>query len=259
VVPSGLESPAAPELRAQAQRARELVHHMARDGAGYRSRALRDEAEQAYLSAGRVSQLSTSIWTALEQRSAGAIEQALRSQFEELRTLGRLLAQVGAAAYGIEQNSSQELANLDAAITRLSGLANDAVMVVSAGAAPASMPAGQVISDQTGELARLSAAFAREVVQTSRQVGMLNHELRTGVMPFRVDTTDGESSLYAPGTGYGEMASQSAPPYRPEATSGSASSSRPSWSPSPSRTYDLPRRGPDPGSGPFPPSSGYLG
>ena len=232
---------------------------MARDGAGYRSRALRDEAEQAYLSAGRVSQFSMSIWTALEQRSAGAIEQALRSQLEELRTLGRLLAQVGAAAYGVEKNSSKELADLDAAIIRLSGLANDAVMVVSAGPSPASMPAGQAVLDQTGELARLAAAFARDVVQTSRQVGMLNHELRTGVMPFRVDTADGESSLYAPGTSYGEAPSQSAPLYRPESTSGSAPGNRPSWSPRESRAYQLPKRAGDSASGPFPPSSGFLG
>jgi hypothetical protein len=260
LVSSGMESPAAPELRAQAQRARELVHHMARDGAGNRSRALRDEAEQAYLSAGRVSQLSMSIWTALEQRSAGLIEQAVRSQLEELRTLGRLLAQVGAAAYGVEKNSSKELADLDAAITRLSGLANDAVMVVSAGGgAPASMPASQSVPDHTGELARLSAAFAREVVQTSRQVGMLNHELRTGVMPFRIDTADGEAPLYAPGTGYGEASSQSAPLYRPESASGSAPGNRPSWVPRESRSYELPRRGGDAGSGPFPPSSGYIG
>jgi methyl-accepting chemotaxis protein len=260
VISSGLESPAAPELRAQAQRARELVHHMARDGAGYRSRALRDEAEQAYLSAGRVSQFSMSIWTALEQRSAGLIEQALRSQLEELRTLGQLLAQVGAAAYGIEKNSSKELADLDAAITRLSGLANDAVMVISAGGgAPASMPSGHAVLDQTGDLARLSAAFAREVVQTSRQVGMLNHELRTGVMPFRVDIADGESSLYAPGTSYGEVPSSSAPLYRRESNSGSAPGNRPSWSPRESRAYQLPKRAGDSAPDPFPPSSGYLG
>jgi hypothetical protein len=224
---------------------------MAREGAGYRSRELRDEAEQAYLSAGRVSQLAMSIWTALEQRSAGAIEQNLRSQLEELRTLGRLLAQVGAAAYGIEQNSARELSDLDAAITRLTGLAADAVMVVSTRSSPASVPSGQVVSDQISELARLSAAFAREVVQTSRQVGMLNHELRSSVMPFRVDTADSESSLYAPGTGYGEIPPQSAPLYR-ETTSGSAPTNRPSWSPSQGRSYELPRRAGDSTSSPFP-------
>jgi hypothetical protein len=87
--------------------------------------------------------------------------------------------------------------------------------------------ATQAVSDQTGELARLSAAFARDVVQTARQVGTLNHELRTGVMPFRVDTTDGESSLYAPGTGYGEVSQQSAPLYRPDPPSGSATATGP--------------------------------
>jgi methyl-accepting chemotaxis protein len=238
---AGLESSAVPELRLHAQRARELVRRIGRDGANYRSRELRDYAEQAYLSAGRVSQLATSVWGALEQRSPAGIEHALRLQLEELQTLGKLLAQLGTAAYGIERNSAGELAELDAAINHLSGVAGAASMVVSANS-PSPALGAQTVSSQTGELVRLSATFAREVAQTARQVGMLNHELRTGVMPFRVETADQESSLYAPGTGYGDMAPQSTPLYRPESASGPVPNRPSSSLPGRSHSYELPRR-----------------
>lgn len=58
------------------------------------------------------------------------------------------------------------------------------------------------------ELARLAEAFARDVAQMARQVNALTQELRTGVLPFRLDpTVDEGGDLYAPGTGYGEMPS----------------------------------------------------
>ena len=74
---TGPDSSATTELRLQTQHARELVRRIAREGANYRSQELRDYAEQAYLSAGRVSQLAMSAGVALEQRSVGAIEQRI--------------------------------------------------------------------------------------------------------------------------------------------------------------------------------------
>ena len=201
---AGLESAGAPELRQQTLRARELVRRVARDGANTRARELRDFAEQAYVSAGRVSQLAMSAGVALEQRSAGAIEIALRSQLDELRTLGRLLAQVGVAAYGVQENSGKELADLDAAIGRIAALATDSGTSARAANPPSSTSPGVARPDQSADLARLSTAFARDVAQMARQVGVLTHELRSGVIPFRVDPGDEESNLYAPGTGYND-------------------------------------------------------
>lgn len=236
---TGPDSSATTELRLQTQHARELVRRIAREGASYRSQELRDYAEQAYLSAGRVSQLAMSAGVALEQRSVGAIESVLRSQLEELRTLGRLLAQLGAAAYGVQQNSSKELSDLDAAIARLSAVATDVGIMPSGTSAPASTPPGQLGADQSAELSRLSAAFARDVAQMARHVGTLTHELRSGVTPFRVDNASEESSLYAPGTGsgYGEMAPHSRPVFRNQGNGISSPQSYPSSGPRQSRTY----------------------
>ena len=163
----------------------------------------------------------------------------MRSQLEELRTLGRLLAQLGAAAYGVQQNSSKELSDLDAAIARLSAVATDVGMMPSGTSSPASTPPGQLGADQSAELSRLSAAFARDVAQMARHVGTLTHELRSGVTPFRVDNASEESSLYAPGTGsgYGEMAPHSRPVFRNQGDGVSSPQSYPSSAPRQSRTY----------------------
>jgi hypothetical protein len=46
------------------------------------------------------------------------------------------------------------------------------------------------------------------VAQMARQVSILTQELRTGVLPFRLDQAgDDGGDLYAPGAGYGDVPS----------------------------------------------------
>jgi hypothetical protein len=196
------------DARRQVNHGRELVRRIAREGAGGYSKELHDYAEQSYLSAGRISQLAMSAMNALEQRSASTIEQALYAQLAELRTLGALLSQIGVAAQAIHHNSSRQLADLDATLESIFALAVESGSEASV--ISTSTPISPHVSPAVppAELARMAEAFAREVAQMARQVNLLTQELRTGVLPFRLDPTAPESAdLYAPGTGYGEMPS----------------------------------------------------
>jgi HAMP domain-containing protein len=191
------------DARRQVNHGRELVRRIARDGAGGHSKELHDYAEQSYLSAGRISQLAMSAMNALEQRSARTIEQALYAQLAELRTLGALLAQIGGAAQSIQQNSTRQLADLDATLESILALAVDSSLEPSAVSASSPLPPNVSASLSPGELQRLAEAFARDVAQMARQVNVLTQELRSGVLPFRLDATVEEGSdLYVPGTGY---------------------------------------------------------
>jgi methyl-accepting chemotaxis protein len=196
------------DARRQVNHGRELVRRIARDGAGGHSKELHDYAEQSYLSAGRISQLAMSAMNALEQRSASTIEQALYAQLAELRTLGALLAQIGVAAQSIQHNSTRQLADLDATLESIFALAVDSSPEPSVVSSSTPLSPNVSASLPPAELARLAEGFARDVAQMARQVNALTQELRTGVLPFRLDPTAPEGGdLYAPGTGYGEMPS----------------------------------------------------
>jgi HAMP domain-containing protein len=215
-VPSTPGTPSTPdlEMRARVERSRELVRRIAREGANYHSRAVLDFAEQAYISAGRLSQLVMSAHTALEQRSVNTMHQALRLQMEELRTLGTLLTQVGAEAHAIQKNTTTGLADLDASLEHLSAVAAEASVIRSSG-----LPSAPTMTnEQVIELVRLSSAFARDVAKMARQINIIAQEVRAGVTPFRLAKGDEESTLYAPGTGYGGMPAS----YGPFATQQSA-------------------------------------
>jgi methyl-accepting chemotaxis protein len=197
-----------PDTRRQVYHGRELVRRIAREGAGGHSKELHDYAEQSYLSAGRISQLAMSAMTALEQRSAGTIEQALYAQLAELRTLGALLAQIGVAAQAIQQSSTRQLSDLDATLESILTLAAESSPGPSMVSPSTAVPPSVSASLPPAELARVAEGFARDVAQMARQISILTQELRTGVLPFRLDPGgDDGGDLYAPGTGYGEMPS----------------------------------------------------
>jgi methyl-accepting chemotaxis protein len=197
-----------PDARRRVHHGRELVRRIAQEGTGGYSKELHDYAEQSYLSAGRISQLAMSAMNALEQRSASSIEQALYAQLAELRTLGTLLAQIGVAAQAIQHNSTRQLADLDATLESILALAADDSPEPSMVSSSTPLSPGMSASLPPAELARLAEVFARDVAQMARQVSILTQELRTGVLPFRLDPTgDDGGDLYVPGTGYGDMPS----------------------------------------------------
>jgi hypothetical protein len=110
----------------------------------------------------------------------------------------------GATAQAIQQNSTRQLADLDATLESIVALAVDSSPEPSAASASTPLSPGVSASVPPAELARLAEVFARDVAHVARQVNLLTQELRTGVLPFRLDPTAPEGGdLYAPGTGYG--------------------------------------------------------
>lgn len=184
----------------QVEHARELLRQMAREGANHHARNVLDMAEQAYISAGRVSQLSMSL---ANQRSGGR-DEIMRGQMDELRTLGGLLARLGSEAHAIQRNTGVGLAELDATLDQLSRTSQTLPLprMGLSSSAPAMGSANLM------DLVRLSSGFAQDVAALARQMMIINQEMRSGVAPFRLDANDASSNstLYAPGTGYNEPA-----------------------------------------------------
>lgn len=185
--------------------ARDLLGKIAREGANYHARSVLDLAEQAYLSAGRLSQLSM---TAYNLGAPGATAEITRAQMNELHALGSLLAQLGTEANAIQKNTTAGLNELDATLSAID----------EAWAAPAipsftnPVDTQPAVSNYSFDLLRLSTDFANEVATLARQTMLLTREMRTHVAPFRLDQTQGNEGeidlpLYTPGTGYSSPSS----------------------------------------------------
>lgn len=202
-----------PDLAAQADQARELVRRVAREGASNYARNTLDYAEQAYLSAGRLSQFTASARDALAQRNAAALDSIFTQQMEELRTLGALLGQVGTSAAAIQRNTTTGIAALDSTLQRIASLGYGGAAGGGVGSTPT------LNSTQVYDLLRLSQAFAQDVASFSRQLVAVTQEVRAGVSPFRISPQEEDALLYTPGTGYeepagyGAFATESQPAY----------------------------------------------
>lgn len=188
------------DLAAQTEQARELVRRVAREGANNYARNTLDYAEQAYLSAGRISQFTVSARDALAQRNAAALDNILTQQMQELRTLGGLLGQVGTAAASIQRNTTAGITALDTKLQQIAGLAESGTVVVAAGSTPT------LNGSQVYDLLRLSQGFAQDMATFSRQLMGVTQEVRAGVSPFRISPQEEDALLYEPGTGYAEPA-----------------------------------------------------
>lgn len=183
--------------------ARELLGKIAREGANYHSRSVLDLAEQAYLSAGRLSQLAM---TAYNLGVPGASAEITRAQMNELHALGTLLAQLGTEANAIQKNTTAGLTELDAALSAI----DEARSVPASPSFTNPIDTQPSASTYSFDLLKLSSDFANEVATLARQTMLLTREMRTHVAPFRLDQTQGSEidlPLYTPGTGYSGPAS----------------------------------------------------
>src|SRR5262249_46731910 len=110
------ETEVSSRIQQELGRAHDLVRLFAEEGASGHARATVDLAEQAYLSAGRLSQITLS---AMTQRPTGYTEQVVQAQMEELRTLGKLLVRLGEEARAVQVGNAEQVAELDAVLDRL--------------------------------------------------------------------------------------------------------------------------------------------
>jgi methyl-accepting chemotaxis protein len=205
----GLDASAAGEQAlAQIGTMRRLVLQIAREGAGSHARAVLDVAEQAYLSAGRVSQLAVA---SLQEPLPGVRNAQASALMDELRTLGMLLTRLGTEANAFLGSSSTLLADLDGRLAQMAASepprpGPSFVSTAAAAAATGPRPAGFAAAAQVADLARLADVFAREVATLTHQLSTITQELRTGLSPFRLSPQDQrDAALYAPGTGYDEL------------------------------------------------------
>jgi methyl-accepting chemotaxis protein len=182
---------------AQIYQAREALHQLAREGSATHARAVLELAEQAYLSAGRVSQLALA---ATQQQPSHYSEQSARLQLEELHMLGEILQRLGMEARATQHTGGERIAQIDAALDRAGSAVRDGSVreTVSAygGSSPPSGVSGQ-------DLGRLASTFAREVATLSRQIMVITQELRAGLTAFRIEAgAQQDPTLYPPGSGY---------------------------------------------------------
>jgi methyl-accepting chemotaxis protein len=182
------------EIKPRLAQARDLLGKIAREGVNQRSRSVLDLAEQAYLSAGRLSQLAM---TAYNNGYPGVGAEVTHAQMDELRTLGALLSQLGTEAAAIQKNATFSLSELDATLTSI-----DEALKTSMYADSAFTRQG-VGGYSVESLLQLSSEFAQEMVTLARQTMFLTRDMRGHVALFRLDQSpedESEMSLYTPGT-----------------------------------------------------------
>jgi hypothetical protein len=197
---------------AQIQQARGVSRALAREGSSTHARATLDLAEQAYLSAGRVSQMVNQMALATTQGQPEQYgKQSAQLQLEELRTLGEILRRLGAEARAIQNTDGDRLAQMDAALERVGVAVRDgnAREFVGVSGSP-SNPGG--VNVQT--MGRLASTFAQEVATLSRQVMVITQEMRAGLTSFRIESgAQPDPTLYPPGSGYRDGSSSASGPW----------------------------------------------
>jgi methyl-accepting chemotaxis protein len=202
---------------AHIQLARETLRQLAREGSVSHARATLDLAEQAYLSAGRVSQMALA---AAQRHPAEYGEQATQLQLEELHTLGEILRRLGAEARATQNTGGERIAAIDVALERAGSAVRDVGAGEVVGIYGSSPNQGGVSRQDVG---RLASTFAQEVSTLSRQVMVITQELRAGLTVFRIESGgQPDPTLYPPGSGYREGPSAAndlwggaRPPYPP--------------------------------------------
>jgi methyl-accepting chemotaxis protein len=190
----------------QIQQAREALRQLAEEGSAAHARAVLDLAEQAYLSAGRVSQMAL----ATTQRQLTEYgEQTAQLQLEELHMLGEILRRLGAEARATQRTGGERLAQIDAALERVGIAVREGSAREIVGAYNSSPNPGSVSGQDLGQLA---STFAQEVSALSRQIKVIAQELRAGLTAYRIESSgQHEPTLYPPGSGYRDLPPDSGP------------------------------------------------
>lgn len=180
-----------PEMDGAVERMGQLISRLTTNDASARAQEALDVAQQAYLSGGRLTQLTQAV-ARLEPGVAPA--QVADAMLDELRRLEKLLQRLGRDVFVMRKATDGTVEEMREALARMT-----VAPVVSA---PPAMVAGAAADGQLFEFIHLASSFAQETTSLARQSLVVAEEMRASVSPFQYD---------APLAGAGRMAAASAP------------------------------------------------
>lgn len=179
---AGAEAP----LSGSLEQARELAARLVNEGVTQRARVTLEMAEQAYLSLGRLSQLTQTL-TGL--REPDATRQMAERLAQELRFLDGVLQRLGGAAYTLLDDETQTVERLRETLSAANQMASSPLAHPPLAPLP---PGGRELREaHTYEFAQLASGYAQEVSAFARQMLVIAQEMRVNVAPFQLDTGAG--------------------------------------------------------------------
>lgn len=190
---------AEPPAIAQIDRARGLLMQLAREGTNQRARTVVETAEQIYLSAGRLSQITQTLPGA---RSIDMIEYVAQSLIQELYSLEALVVRLGSEAFAIQKDAGRSLTELDAALKQLANTVREVDAAPQYPSLSGQDAATGVPNPQTYDFVRLGVGFAQEMSSMSRRLRVIAQEMQAGVAPFHLDAADANASYFSPDAEY---------------------------------------------------------
>jgi methyl-accepting chemotaxis protein len=162
------------------QRLGSQISNLASADAGARAQEAFDVAQQAYLSGGRLMQL-TQVVAKPDPRLTSA--QVVDAMMDELRRLETLLKQLGRTVYAMRAANDTIAQEMRDALTQLA--AAPAISAPPAGAPGVERMA--MPDTQLFEFIHLASTFAQETTALARQSLVVAEEMRVSVAPFQYD------------------------------------------------------------------------
>lgn len=152
-----------------------LISRLATEGAATRAQEALDVAQQAYLSGGRLSQLTQAV---ARPDSSVATAQVTEAMLDELRRLETLLQRLGRDVYVMRGASDAMIQEMREALAEIT---------ISAPASAPPVTPGVTTGGQLFEFVHLASAFAQETTALARQSLVVAEEMRVSVAPFQYD------------------------------------------------------------------------
>jgi methyl-accepting chemotaxis protein len=185
VTPPNLRDAASPQNQGQLasdalQRLGRQISALSSADAGARAQEALDVAQQAYLSGGRLMQLTQMVAQPNERLSSQQVAEAM---IDELRRLEAHLKQLGHTAIAMRSNNDGIIQEMRDALAQLAS--SPTYHTSNPGA---SGPERVVISDvQFFEFIHLATSFAQESTALARQSLVVAEDMRASVSPFQYD------------------------------------------------------------------------
>ena len=152
-----------------------LINKLASTDAGARAQEALDVAQQAYLSRGRLTQLTQEV---AKPQPGGSPARLTDAMIDELRLLERLLRELGRDVYAMRLTSDATIQEMREALTELA-------VAPQVGAA---YELSEVATEsQLFEFIHLASSFAQETTTLARQSLVVAEDMRVSVTPFQYD------------------------------------------------------------------------
>ncbi len=158
--------------------ARSVVTLLASEGKLAQLRQVLEVAEEVFLSARRLRQLTAGF---SEARNRGTLDRLARLQEQEIGRLEGTLQQLGTMSYMLQRQMATELRDLNHTLDQIEQSISTVVNTRTAQAFP---------QGRESQVLQLATNYSREVHEITQELYLLTQDLRGGVVPFR---TDGET------------------------------------------------------------------